>query len=242
MEFTVLGRCGPFPRANEACSGYLVRAGQTSLLMDCGAGVLPRLRSVMEIGALDAIVLSHLHYDHCADMAVLRYALEQLPRAPLPVYCPVEPAEALAIFHYPVFDIRPLHDGMRADIGALSLRFHAVTHPVPGFGIHIESSGNNSTERLFYTGDTGWFDGLVPLCQGADALLADCCFTGEDERRPNVHLSARQASLLAREAGVKALYCTHLWGGADDDKALLAELDFAPATVVQELHRYQVSP
>lgn len=242
MKFTVLGRCGPFPRASEACSGYLVRAGQTQLLMDCGAGVLPRLRSVTDIRALDAIALSHLHYDHCADMAVLRYALEQLPRAPLPVYCPTEPAQALAIFDSPVFDIRPLKDGMRADVGALSLRFHAVNHPVPTFGIHIESSANNTIESLFYTGDTGWFDGLVPLCQGADALLCDCCFTGEDENRPNFHLSGRQAAFLAREAGARALYATHLFGGADSDEALLSELDFAPATLVREMDSYEVSP
>lgn len=242
MKFTVLGRCGPFPRANEACSGYLVRAGQTQLLMDCGAGVLPRLRSVMDIRALNAIVLSHLHYDHCADMAVLRYALEQLPRAPLPVYCPTEPIEALAIFDAPVFDIRPLHDGMQAAIGPLSLRFHAAAHPVPAFGVHIESSVNNTRKRLFYTGDTGWFDGLIPLCQGVDALLCDCCFTGEAEGRPNFHLSGRQAALLARKAGVKALYATHLWGGADGDESLISELDFLPATVVSEMRSYEVSP
>lgn len=237
MKFTVLGRCGPYPRANEACSGYLVQAGTTRLLVDCGAGVLPRLRSVTDIQALDAIALSHLHYDHCADMAVLRYMLEQFPRAPLPVYCPGEPSEALAIFNYPVFDIRPLHDGMQAAIGALSLRFHAAEHPVPTFGIDIESADG---ARLFYTGDTGWFDGLIALCQGAHALLADCCFCGEDETRTNIHLSARQAASLAQKAGVKALYCTHLWGGRDNDDAVLSELDFTPATVVQEGHSYEV--
>lgn len=234
MKLTVLGRCGPYPRAGEACSGYLLQTDKTNILVECGAGILSRLRSVLELPKLDAVVLSHLHYDHCADMSVLRYALEQLPRPPLPVYCPTDPADALRIFDYPVFDIRPLSDGLRARAGDLTLAFSAVEHPVPTFGLRVfEGEGS-----LFYTGDTGWFDGLVALCRGADALLADCCFTDADAGKRNIHLSARQAGRLARQAGVKALYCTHLWGGADTDGTVQKEVDFSPAVVVQESRSY----
>ncbi|MDO4571742.1 MAG: MBL fold metallo-hydrolase [Clostridia bacterium] len=234
MELCVLGRCGPFPRAGEACSGYLLCENETHILLDCGAGVLSRLRAALDLAALDAVVLSHLHFDHCGDMAVLRYALEQLPRPPLPVYCPMEPAYARAIFDAPVFELRPISDGRRTDIGAFSLRFHAMTHPVPSFGAMISGGG----ARLFYTGDTGWFEGLPALAKGADALLADCCFTDADADRPPIHLSARQAGRLARAAGAGTLYCTHLYGGADGDAALQKEVDFSPAVVVQERGRY----
>ena len=237
MQLTVLGRCGPYPRANEACSGYLVRAGQTALLLDCGAGVLSRLRALIDIASLDAVVLSHLHYDHCADMGVLRYALEQNQRAPLPVYCPAEPAAAAAMLQSPVFDVRTLHDGLRAEVGALKLAFGAVAHPVPCFGVAVAAA----EARLFYTGDTGWFDGLIPLARGADALLCDCCFTDADAAKPAVHLSGRQASRLAREAGAKRLYATHVPGGADNDAALQDELDFHPSAVVQEWGSYELS-
>ena len=99
MELTVLGRYGPYPRAGGACSGYLVRAEGTTLLVDCGAGVLSRLFSVCALCQIDAILLSHLHYDHCADLSVLRYALEQQGARgsvalPVPVYAPDAPAEA----------------------------------------------------------------------------------------------------------------------------------------------------
>ncbi len=232
----MLGRSGPFPRAGEACSGYLVSAEQTHILLDCGAGVLSRLRSVLPIERLDAVVLSHLHYDHCSDMSVLRYALEQLACAPLPVYCPAEPAEARAIFDSPVFQLHPLQDGMTAGAGALSFCFHAVKHPVPAFSVRMESGG----KTLFYTGDTGWFDALAEMAADADMLLADCCFTDADGHKPNIHLSARQAGSLAKAARAKVLCCTHLFGGADTDAAVQKEVDFAPAVVVKEGRSYRI--
>jgi len=237
MKLTVFGRCGPYPRANEACSGYLVSAGGTNLLMDCGPGTLSRLRTTLTLPALDAVVLSHLHYDHCADMAVMRYALEQTSCAPLPVFCPAEPAEAHLMFDSPVFDIHPLREGLQVSVGALSLSFYEMKHPIPTFGLCVQDAESS----LFYTGDTGWFDELVTLVQGADALLCDCCFTDADADKPEVHLSARQAGKLAMQAAVKTLYCTHVWGGASDDEALKREVGFVPAVVVQEMSSYMLS-
>ena len=237
MNLSVLGRCGPYPRAHEACSGYLLSSGETSILIECGAGTLSRLRSLTELSALDAIVLSHLHYDHCADMAILRYALEQSSHSLLPVYCPAEPNDARAIFDYPVFQIHPLQNGMELCIGSVVFSFCSVRHPVPTFGFCAKGAGAS----LFYTGDTGWFEELPALVHGADALLCDCCFTDVDIDKPAIHLTARQAGELAKQARVKTLYCTHLWGGASDDEAILREVSFSPSVVVQEQCTYDLS-
>lgn len=243
MELTVLGRYGPYPRAGGACSGYLVREGETALLIDCGPGVLSRLLAVCPLSDVDAVLLSHLHYDHCADISVLRYAVEQLAardgvRSPMPLYAPQEPADAYKIFAYPAFDIRAVTDGMRLAVGALTVTFHAMAHPVPTFGMDIASE---SGKRLFYTADTAAFPGLAALCAGADALLADTCFTdSDDDGRALVHMTARQAGRLAAEAGVGRLLCTHLWGGADTEETVQNEVDNGNATVVQELGQYLI--
>ena len=76
MFLTVLGRHGPYPRAGGACSGYLIEDGATRVLVDCGSGVLSRLLGILRAEELDAIVLSHLHFDHCCDLFVMLYALD----------------------------------------------------------------------------------------------------------------------------------------------------------------------
>ena len=243
MELTVLGRYGPYPRAGGACSGYLVRENQTTLLLDCGAGVLGRLLSQCRLGDIDAILLSHLHYDHCSDVAVLRYALEQLGArgdvvTPLPLYTPEGPQDAHRLFSYPVFDVRAETDGQSVRIGAFTVTFRAMEHPVPSFGMDIVSE---SGKRLFYTGDTAYFAGLPACCAGADALLADTCFVDSDDRGQTlVHMTARQAGRLAKEAGVRQLFCTHLWGGGDTEETVKKEVDIPAATVVQELGHYVI--
>lgn len=243
MELTVLGRYGPYPRAGGACSGYLVREGETALLIDCGAGVLGKLLSVCALSDIDAVLLSHLHYDHCADIAVLRYALEQLCvrdgiRSPMPLYAPEQPADAHKLFEYPAFDIRTTADRQCVHIGALTVTFHKMAHPVPTFGMDI---CGRSGKRLFYTGDTAMFFGLSALCAGADALLADTCFVDADDcGQPLVHMTARQAGRVAAEAGVTRLFCTHLWGGADTEETVKKEVDIPGAAVVQELGHYVI--
>ena len=100
MFLTVLGRHGPYPRPGGACSGYLIEDGATRVLVDCGSGVLSRLLGILRPEELDAIVLSHLHFDHCSDLFVMRYALDQQERSRrgarsvrVPLYTPAEPFE-----------------------------------------------------------------------------------------------------------------------------------------------------
>ena len=47
MELTVLGMNGPFPAANGATSGYLMRGEKTRMAMDMGSGTLGRLTALM---------------------------------------------------------------------------------------------------------------------------------------------------------------------------------------------------
>lgn len=244
MELTALGRYGPFPRPGGACSGYVLHDGRTHVLLECGAGVLSRLLQSIPLHQLDAIVLSHLHYDHCADLSVLRYALEQLGardgiRLPLPVYAPDAHEAVHRLLDAPVFAPKAICDGAQARIGSLSFAFYAMAHPVPTCGMMIEGQDG---AKLFFTGDTGYFDALKEHCRGADALLADACFIDADmpKERP-AHMTARQVGRLAREAGISHVLLTHLWGGADTEQAVQKEVDMPGAIVIQELGHYVIS-
>src|SRR5215216_3833180 len=86
VQLRVLGKSPAWQDAGGACSGYLVQAVDTCLLLDCGSGVLGKLRSVCDYAAVDAVVISHLHADHILDLVPYASGLIYAPRhQPVPV-------------------------------------------------------------------------------------------------------------------------------------------------------------
>jgi len=209
MKLTLLGVYGPFPAPGGGCSSYLVEDGETKILLDCGSGAVSRYRAVYPGPlTLDAIVLSHLHADHAGEIDLVRYILEfGLGRKPLSVYAPE--SEKLTS---PVFDPVRISEGMEARIGSLSLRFTEVRHAVTTFGVRITDKNGRS---LFYTGDTGLFDGLTDAAKDADLLLADACLV--DESNPKFlknHMTLGQVAKLRKDANCKRAILTHRFGDA----------------------------
>ena len=204
MKLTILGCNGPYPSAGGACSGYLLSEGDTHVLIDCGAGVIANLARHIPWEALDAVVLSHLHYDHMSDLLPMQYALQFHPRAvPLLVYAPDSPAAVRALLDAPCYDLRPMED---ARIGEIQFRFHPGRHPVQSFALRAERGG-----RCFaYTGDTNELEGLDGFLSGADVLLADAGLSAADWAMEKPHLSAERCAHLANRAGCGKLLLTHL--------------------------------
>ena len=80
MRLTVLGGCGGWPAAGLACSGYLVEHDGFRLLIDPGYAIVPRLLEVADAADVDAVLVSHGHPDHCADLnPLLRAAAASYP-------------------------------------------------------------------------------------------------------------------------------------------------------------------
>ena len=208
MKLTLLGVYGPFPSAGKGCSSYLVEDGDTRILLDCGSGSLSRLRALRHGDlSLDAIVLSHLHADHSGEIDLFRYMLEfGFGTAPLPVLSP-----EIERLSYPVFRPVRVTDGTEAKIGSLSLRFFAVRHAVPTVGVRITNGNGRS---LFYTGDTGWFDGLADAAKNADLLLADACLVdGSNEKALKNHMTVFEVVRLKNAAHCSRAVLTHRFGG-----------------------------
>ena len=78
MRLTVLGGCGAWPAAGQACSGYLVEQDGFRLLVDPGYAIVPRLLELIDAAEVDAVLVSHGHPDHCADL----HPLLRAPAAP----------------------------------------------------------------------------------------------------------------------------------------------------------------
>jgi ribonuclease BN (tRNA processing enzyme) len=108
-----------------------------------------------------------------------------------------------------------------------------MAHPVPTNGMRITGSDG---AVLFFTGDTKPYLGMEQGPMGADALLADACFVNASQTGP--HMNVKEACALARDAGVKTLYLTHMWGKYDTEAEVKKEIDFPSAVVVKERGRY----
>ena len=68
MKLTVIGCSPAWPNAGGAQSGYLIE-GEGRLLLDCGPGVLARLRQLDDgWPRVDAVAITHFHLDHWGDL------------------------------------------------------------------------------------------------------------------------------------------------------------------------------
>lgn len=215
MELTVLGCSGSYGSpAGGACSGYLVRAGDANIWMDCGNGSFANLQEHIDPAELSAVVITHGHADHCVDIYGLHvYDRYGIGRTGLPLYVPegLEPVlEGLVGTFGDTFDWRIVGDGDRATIGEAGLCFSRTDHPPPTLAVEI----SHDRKRLVYTSDTGPKWSVGAFGAGADLVLSEATYLHDDIRVP-IHLSARQAGQLASEAGARRLMITHLWPTID---------------------------
>ncbi|MEG0781710.1 MBL fold metallo-hydrolase, partial [Carnobacterium sp.] len=73
MKLTILGYWGGYPINNEGTSSYLVESEGYHLLIDAGSASLISLENHLDPLELDAVILSHYHHDHVADIGVLQF-------------------------------------------------------------------------------------------------------------------------------------------------------------------------
>jgi ribonuclease BN (tRNA processing enzyme) len=225
MRLTVIGGTGGYPGRGQPCSGYLLEADGFVILIDPGYGVALTV-TARDGPAVDAVLVSHGHPDHCADLnPILRaraWADPPLPR--LPVYAPAGALEAVLGLDRPevVADSYELHDieaGAELTIGPFAVRTAMLPHPRPNLGFRISAEARS----LVYTGDCGPSQELVALATGASVLLAEASYS---ETVPAEIVGALSSAVdvgrQAAAAGVDALVLTHLMPRTDPAEAMAA--------------------
>jgi ribonuclease BN (tRNA processing enzyme) len=227
MRLTVVGCAGSFPGPDNAASCYLLEAEGFRLVIDMGNGSLSALQRFVPLFGIDAVLLSHLHADHCVDLysySVARAFSPAGPQPPIPVYGPARTAERMSYIHgldgddlgvTKRFRFQTLEPG-RMTLGPFDVRLVHVNHPVETFAFRFAHAGRS----LVYTGDTGETEAVPALAAGADVFLSEAAFLEGPDLRPNIHLTARQAGSYASRAGAGALVLTHLVPGNSPDDAL----------------------
>lgn len=225
MRLVVIGCSGSMPGPASAGSCYLVEHEGFRLVVDLGNGSLGALQQHIELPQIDAIVLSHLHADHCVDMTSLYVAHTYGPYAfsgRIPVYGPSDSADRLARAYgmrssagmVSAFEFRDLASA--AAIGPFRARAERVAHPIEAYGVRLTAGD----ATLVYTGDTGPCRAIDQLASGADVLLAEASFVEGADNPAALHLTGREAGALAQHGEVGRLVLTHVPPWHDPEVAL----------------------
>jgi ribonuclease BN (tRNA processing enzyme) len=252
VRLTTVGVSGSMPGPGSPASCHLVEVPDPSepgrvwrLVLDLGNGALGALQRHADPRDLDAVLLSHLHPDHCLDVCSLYVQLRYDPRGGggrVPVRGPAGVAERLAR----AYDPGPVRDAAASGdplgellvfgewtarvpvvVGPVTVVPVPVHHPVEAYGFRVTAPGpDGRSVTLAYSGDTGPGPGLDEVAEAADLLLCEAGFTVAQSGVPGLHCSGRDAGEAAARGGVGRLVLTHVppW---NDRATALAEASAA---------------
>jgi ribonuclease BN (tRNA processing enzyme) len=239
LTLTILGASPAAPNSGGACSGYLLREGETAVLMDCGAGTAARIPLHVAPNRLQGVAISHLHPDHYFDLVQLYYMLKFGEPRPaelsplLPLFLPPGGRDFMrklgnlisdkAAMLEDVYDVRDYVADCEMDVGGLQFTFFPVQHYIMSHAMRVRSS---SGALLTFSSDVAPCSRLIDAAQDADLFLCESAMLegSQDEHNPALrgHMSAAEAGEAARQARAKRLLITHYRSSLEDDAHHLA--------------------
>jgi ribonuclease BN (tRNA processing enzyme) len=219
VKLTVVGSSPAWPNPGGAQSGYLVESGGRRVLLDCGPGVLARLREREDWPRVDAIAITHFHLDHWGDLVPWVWGVafgpaRQLPKAEL--WLPPDGRATLAelgerlgsreMFEK-AFATREYPRAEPFSAAGFEITAVKVLHyKLDAYGFRVSANGS----VLAYSGDSGPDESLTELARDADLFVCEATL-----ERPNPeggvrgHLSAEEAEAAFRASHAKRLLITH---------------------------------
>lgn len=235
FQLTPIGTSPAWYNPGEPTSGFLLEAGGRRVLVDCGSGVVSRYLELFGVDApIDAIVITHVHADHCLDLVPLAYGMKlgSLRGWPTPqLWLPpgaharlqrlVGSWDADASFFTEVFDVREYSTTAPFDAAGLSVRALEVPHYIECWALRF----GHGDASFGYTADLGPFEPVGSFMQGVDVLLAEAALTDDAATLGGAdrgHICAREAGEIASAAGAHSLLLTHVPQENGFDAALAA--------------------
>ena len=220
MKLRVVGCSPAWPNPGGAQSGYLIE-GPGRLLLDCGPGVLARLRegNARPWPHVDAIVVTHWHLDHWGDLVPWVWAAMVGPAkdVPTPELClppgGVEHLRALGarLGREDMFEVsfRWREYAEAEPFEAAGLEVTAIRLPhytLQTFGLRV----SDGQRVVAYSGDSGPSDALAELAHDADLFICEATLErGELDGELRGHLALDEAVAAFEASGAKRLLITH---------------------------------
>lgn len=211
MELTIIGYWGGYPSKDEASSAYLLEKDGFSLALDFGSGALAKLQKYKNITDIDAVLLSHYHADHIADIGVLQHALLveahiTKEEKTVPIYGHKEDEIAFYQLNHDFTEAKAYNPTNTIKIGPFFIRFLKTNHSVPCYGMRI----TDGTSTIVYTADSAYQEEWIKFAKHADLLLSECNFYANQNGKELGHMTSKDVGVIARRANVKEVILTHL--------------------------------
>ncbi len=229
LRLTVAGSAAAWSREpGHASSSYLLELGRRAIVLDLGQGAFSALSAFRDPARLDAVLVSHLHPDHCIDLVPLRHYLRFgcIPARSLMLHAPADlPARIDALTGQPDFLgelVGPPLEGGDFEVAGFAVAVAPVLHVGPSYAFRVAPAASPDAPGLVYSGDVGRVEDVLPLIREGDTLLIEASFAdGPIEEGPN-HLNAQEAARAAVEGRASRLILTHILDGYDRTAALEA--------------------
>ena len=217
MRVTVVGCSPAWPNPGGAQSGYLVEAAGR-LLLDCGPGVLPRLRAQEGWPEVTAIAITHFHLDHWGDLVPWTWGAQYGPGRNAPrvaLWVPPSGTEELETFseHFgsdgmfkEAFEVHEYTGGEAFEAAGLQVTPIRVRH------YDIETYGFRMTDgakTLAYSGDSAPSEALLEIARDADLFLCEATLAEPREGELRGHLAPVEAVDAFERSGAKRLVIIH---------------------------------
>lgn len=211
MKLTVVGYWGGFPGKSEATSGYLLEKNGFNLLIDCGSAVVSQLQQYIQLEQLNAVILSHYHHDHVADIGSLQYGrfirgMLNKTNQILPIYAHVNDPKFQTLTYKNVSVGHAYNSNQTLMIGPFTISFLRTNHPVECYAMRI----TDGKHVIVYTADSSFKEEFIPFSQNANLLLCECNLYANQDGKSVGHMNSLDAGTIAKEAEVQELCLTHL--------------------------------
>jgi ribonuclease BN (tRNA processing enzyme) len=219
MRLTVVGTSPAWPNAGSPHSGYLVH-GSGSLLLDCGPGVLGRLRAEDGWPEIDTIAITHWHLDHWGDLVPWVWGAmfglgrgRERPELWLPPGGISKLAQFGADFGTKTMfvDTFPLAEYTEGKPFSTLAGLEVTATRVPHYTVEAYAFRVTDGKRsLVYSGDSAPAEQLADAARGADLFLCEATLAESSlDATPRGHLSADEALEVFNASGATRLLLTH---------------------------------
>jgi ribonuclease BN (tRNA processing enzyme) len=217
MKLTVVGCSPAWPNPGGAQSGYLLEDG-SRVLLDCGPGVLAKLRERESWPHLEAIVITHFHLDHWGDLVpwvwgtMFGLGREEHPELWLP------PRGAARLRHFGVrfgtpamfeesFRLREYAPEETFETGGFEITPVRLPHyTLETYGLRV----SKGAKTLAYSGDSGPSERLADLARDADLFICEATLeTPEADGDLRGHLAPQETIAAFNDSGARRLLVTH---------------------------------
>jgi phosphoribosyl 1,2-cyclic phosphate phosphodiesterase len=218
------GECDPEePRNRRTRSSILVESGGKRLLVDCGPDLREQLLAA-QISAIDAVIVTHDHADHCHGIDELR-AIAQATSHPVPIHARKGVLECLQNRFGYAFRTSSIYRAVAEPVaidgdlkfGDSCISFVDQPHGgIVSLGLRIDEDGKSVGYAIDFNELT---DEMRMLYERVDVWICDCL--GRRPHPTHAHLDAVVG--WARELGVKGVYLSHM-NNSMDYRTLVSQL------------------